>query len=77
MPTPEATYCHACAATRQLLYPLPADPLTTAYQLRKYTKHTVVDPSVRVEFESVRATAYPRPWSARALGVGAIKEGRL
>jgi hypothetical protein len=23
MPTPEATYCHACAATRQLLYPLP------------------------------------------------------
>ncbi len=38
MPTPEATYCHACAATRQLLYPLPADPLTTAYQLRKYTK---------------------------------------
>ena len=45
MPTPEATYCHACATTRQLLYPLPADPLTTAYQLRKYTKHTVVDPT--------------------------------
>jgi hypothetical protein len=33
MPTPKATYCHACAAARHLLYPLPADPLTTAYQL--------------------------------------------
>jgi hypothetical protein len=60
MPTPEATYCHACAATRQLLYPLPADPLTTAYQLRKYTKHTVVDPTCGLQgiFASSEAKVY-------------------
>lgn len=60
MPTPKSTYCHACAARRQLLYPLPAAPLGTTYQLRKYRKHTVVDPTWGVQgiFASTEEKAY-------------------
>ena len=60
MPAPKATYCHACAMKRQLLYPLPADPLNTVYQLKKYMKHTVADPTWGVQgiFASTAAKVY-------------------
>jgi len=42
-------YCHPCAAARQLLYPLTADPLTSTYQWDKYAKHTVPDPTEKLQ----------------------------
>jgi hypothetical protein len=49
MPTPKAIYCHACAAARQIFYPLQADPLTSTYQWDKYAKHTVPDPTEKLQ----------------------------
>lgn len=60
MPTFKAHYCHACAAARGLLYPLPADPLATSYQMEKYAKHTLIDPTFSVQgiFTSTEARVY-------------------
>jgi len=49
MSTFKAHYCHACAAARGLLYPLPADPLATSYQMEKYAKHTLIDSTFSVQ----------------------------
>jgi hypothetical protein len=54
MPTPPATYCHACAAAHEFLYPLPADPLATPYQLEKYGKHLM--PNARHALQGIFAS---------------------
>ncbi len=60
MPPFRAHYCHACGAARGLLYPLPENPLATSYQMGKYAKHTVVDPTCGVQgiFTSTEAKVY-------------------
>ncbi len=60
MATPPIHYCHACAAARQLLNSPPIDPLATSYQLKKYAKHTVVNPTFQVQsiFNSTSTQAY-------------------
>ena len=60
MPTFGAHYCHGCAAARGLLYPLPADPLATSYQMEKYMKHLVPDPKYQLQgvFTSTAAKVY-------------------
>ena len=60
MPRFRATYCHSCAGTRGLLYPLPADMLATTYQLEKYVKHTLPHSRHTVQgvFTSTEAAVY-------------------
>lgn len=78
MPSFRAHYCHACAAARGFLYPLPENPLATSYQMEKYAKHTVIDPTWGVQgiFTSTEAKAYKDyVVDARAAG-GVIVDGR-
>jgi hypothetical protein len=59
---------------RQLLYRPPDDPLATQYQLRKYTKHTVPDPTDQLQ--SIFATGSPhryKDYIVDTLAAGAVE----
>jgi len=55
-----AAYCHACAAVRGYLYPLPADVLGTRYQVEKFAKHALPHARHTVQgiFTSTEAKVY-------------------
>lgn len=68
-------YCHACGQARQRVYRPPTDQLATAYQLGKYLKHTVVDPTFAVQ--SIFATASTRAYEhylVDAVTAGAVEQ---
>lgn len=76
MPTPPPTfYCHACGQARQRIYRPPTDPLATDYQLGKYLKHTVVDPTFAVQsvFNSASRRAY-EDYVVDAMTAGAVEQ---
>lgn len=68
-------YCHTCAIGRQRIYRPPADPLATDYQLGKYLKHTVVDPTFAVQsiFNSTSTQAYER-YLVNTVAAGAVEQ---
>jgi hypothetical protein len=67
-------YCHPCGRARQRVYQPPTDPLATAYQLGKYLKHTVVDPTFTVQsiFNSTSTQAYEH-YVVEATTAGAVE----
>ena len=56
----QAYYCHTCAAKRGYLNVPTSSPLNSNYQLEKYMKHTVPNPSYSVQsvFPSASTQAY-------------------
>lgn len=66
---------------RGFLYTLPDNPLATQYQLGKYLKHTIPDPTDKLQ--SIFATASPRRYKdyiVDTLAAGAVEQdarGRL
>jgi hypothetical protein len=75
------TYCHPCAVSRPLLDPLPVDPVTSAYQLDKYAKHTRIASSHALQ--SVFATPSTQVYTdyvVNTLAAGAVvvdRQGRV
>jgi hypothetical protein len=67
-------YCHPCGRARQRVYRPPTDPLATPYQLGKYLKHTVVDPTFMVQsiFNSTSTQAYEH-YVVEATTAGAVE----
>jgi hypothetical protein len=71
---PAIYYCHACAVEHQFLNPPPADPLATQYQLGKYLKHTLPDPTYPVQsiFNTPSTQAYEH-YIVSSLAAGAVE----
>lgn len=78
-PAPTRPYylCHACAARQSLLHAPPTDPLATPYQLEKYIKHTVPDPTWQVQsvFDQPDRQQY-RGYVVESLSAGSVEVDR-
>jgi hypothetical protein len=69
-------YCHGCAAARSIIRkpPSESDLIGTSYQLDKYIKHTVPNPSYNVQsvFNSASTQVYAR-YVVESMGAGSVE----